>query len=184
MCLTQDDPDEMADILELCNLELESEEVAYDDVKGGTLPVHLVKAAREEEMQYVKDRHLYDYKSVDECKRQTGKPSVPTKWVDTNKGDDEHPEVRARLVAMEIRRPWSEKWFAATPPTDSLRYLLARAASKGSAGTKGPLKLLYLDVSRAHWYAKAKRDVYIKLPAEDPRSADLSICGKLCKSMY
>ena len=130
LCLTQNDPDEMADILELCNLELESEEVAYDDVKGGTLPVHQVKAGREEEMAYARDRHLYDYKSVEECLRRTGKQPIPTKWVDTNQGDDDRPEVRARLVAMEIRRAWSEKWFAAIPPTDSLRYLLARAASE------------------------------------------------------
>ena len=189
--LTQEDPEELLDVIDLCNLQPGSDEVAYDDAKGGTLPVHLVKAARQEEMAYVRDRHLYEYKSIDECLQRTGKPPVPTKWVDTNKGDDTKPDIRARLVAMEIRRPWSEKWFAATPPTDSLRYLLACAASekprelkKGKRSSGEPLKLLYLDVSRAHWYAKAKRDVYIKLPAEDPRSGDPSICGKLCKSMY
>ena len=120
----------------------------------------LVKAAREEETAYVRDRHLYDYKSVEECLRRTGKQPIPTKWVDTIKGDDDRPEVCARLVAMEIRRAWSEKWLAASPPTDSLRYLLARAASedprtmKGTgneaAGSGGPLKRLYLDVCRAH----------------------------------
>ena len=40
------------------------------------------------------------------------------------------------------------------------------------------------DVSRAHFYADSVRDVFIKLPPEDPRAGEEGICGKLLKTMY
>ena len=44
--------------------------------------------------------------------------------------------------------------------------------------------MLILDVSLAQWYPKTTRDVYLKLPAEDPRVVDLTVCGKLRRTMY
>ena len=49
---------------------------------------------------------------------------------------------------------------------------------------KDPLCLTLADVSRAHFYAKAEREVYIQLPREDPRSNDKDTCGRLLKTMY
>ena len=43
---------------------------------------------------------------------------------------------------------------------------------------------MLVDVSRAHFYADAVRDVYIELPKEDPRSSEPGLCGKLAKTMY
>ena len=43
---------------------------------------------------------------------------------------------------------------------------------------------MLIDVSRAHFYADAVRDVFIQLPAEDPNSATPGACGKLEKTMY
>ena len=57
-------------------------------------------------------------------KRHLKRHDAEFSWVDTNKGDDAHPLVRSRLVAMEFRRPGIEKWFAATPPIEALRVLL------------------------------------------------------------
>ena len=45
----------------------------------------------------------------------------------------------------------------------------------------GVQKLLFVDVKRAYFYAKARRDVYVKLPAEDWEEG---MCGKLNKAMY
>ena len=39
----------------------------------------------------------------------------------------------------------------------------------------------FIDVRRAYFHAKARRDVYIELPAED---AEPGMCGKLLKSLY
>ena len=43
---------------------------------------------------------------------------------------------------------------------------------------------MYADVSRAYFYARAKRPVYVKLPAEDMTEGDENKCGKLLMSMY
>ena len=40
------------------------------------------------------------------------------------------------------------------------------------------------DVSRAHFYADAVRDVYVRLPSEDPKTKQPGVCGKLLKTMY
>ena len=39
----------------------------------------------------------------------------------------------------------------------------------------------FIDVRRAYFHAKARRDVYIELPEED---AEPGMCGKLFKSLY
>ena len=38
------------------------------------------------------------------------------------------------------------------------------------------------DVSRAHFYADAVRDVYVRLPDEDPTAKQPGVCGKLRKT--
>ena len=43
---------------------------------------------------------------------------------------------------------------------------------------------MYADVSRAYFYAKAERPVYVKLPAEDLEPGDEGRCGRLRMSMY
>ena len=110
--------------------------MAFDDAKGGSLPVPLVREARKVEMQFVKDRDLYEYKPVSECFAKTGHPPVNTKLVDINKGDDNVRAIRFRLVAMEFRKRWKQKWFAATPPIETLRLFVAIAAVGGSASQK------------------------------------------------
>ena len=156
---------------------------AFDDAKGGKLDMKLVRTARAEEMAFVKERQVYEYASTKKCHERTGRPPVGTKWVDTNKGDDQNPQYRSRLVATEVRKPWSEKWFAATPPLETLRLLVALAA-RGSPKTGKPRRILLLDVSRAHWYPDATREVYVRLPPEDPRAGEPDVCGRLKRSMY
>ena len=43
---------------------------------------------------------------------------------------------------------------------------------------------MYADVSRAYFYAKAERPVYVKLPDEDLEPGDEGKCGRLRMSMY
>ena len=47
-----------------------------------------------------------------------------------------------------------------------------------------PWCLTLADVSRAHFYATAVREVFIQLPPEDPRHGEHDICGRLLKTMY
>ena len=50
--------------------------------------------------------------------------------------------------------------------------------------TSDPRCLTLADVSRAHFYAEATREVYIRLSAEDPRANDKDTCGRLLRTMY
>ena len=43
------------------------------------------------------------------------------------------------------------------------------------------MRIDFIDVRRAYFHAKARRDVYVALPAEDNQPG---MCGKLVKAMY
>eukprot|EP00973_Karenia_brevis_P025971 3583818-Karenia_brevis.AAC.1 len=96
---------------------------AEDDVKGGPLDPAKVHIARKIEMQYVWDRGIYKCVPIKLCKETTGKGPVGCKWIDTNKGDEQDPLYRSRLVATERRIHKRDSIFAATPPLESLRVL-------------------------------------------------------------
>ena len=90
--------------------------------------------------------------------------------------------LRARLVAMEFRLKNEMAIFAGTPPLESLRILMAMVAQ--AIDDLEPLCILNLDIKRAHFYAKARRPVFVELPAEDPRYGDPEVCGELLYSLY
>lgn len=69
--------------------------------------------------------------------------------------------------------------LAPTPPTERLKMCLSTFATEGVDH-----KLLYLDVSRAFFYAKAERPVFVKLLAEDVEPGDENTCGRLLMPMY
>ena len=52
------------------------------------------------------------------------------------------------------------------------------------ANSQSPLTLTLADVSRAHFYAEATREVYIQLPPEDPKAGHRDTCGRLLRTMY
>ena len=43
---------------------------------------------------------------------------------------------------------------------------------------------MHVDVSRAYFYAKALRDLYLQLPSEDRLPGEEDLCGKLVRAMY
>ena len=161
----------------------EDQEEATDDVKGGPLDPQLVKEARRAELRYLWERSVYRYASRKEMESVGGR-AIRLKWIDTNKGDALHPAVRARLVAMEVRRKGTEAIFSATPPLEALRAVIALTARENPAGRSDPVKLYTADISRAHFYADAVRRVFVELPREDPKSADKGTVGLLQKTMY
>ena len=65
----------------------------------------------------------------EEAFRRAGKAPISVKWVDTNKGDDEQPNYRSRLVAREIRKKGENPIFAPTPPLEALRTVLMLAST-------------------------------------------------------
>ena len=101
-------------------------------------------------------------------------------WVLVNKGDKENPEYRARLVAKEIKTDQRLDLFAATPPIEAKKFLFSLAVSMSTKSGR-PCKVLFIDIKRACFHAKAVRDVYVHLPDQDFQPG---MCGKLEKSMY
>ena len=112
------------------------------------------------------------------CWEVTGQDPIAVRWVDINKGDAAHPDYRSRLVAKEFRTDVRPELYAATPPSECLRLLLSQLASDPNK------QLMYADVSRAYFYAKAVRPVYVQLPAEDFEEGDEGNCGELVMSKY
>ncbi len=68
-------------------------------MSGERLDPQLVRAAREEEMEEFRKCGVYEKVPIEEAIKNTGKQPIGVRWVDVNKGDDIHPEVRSRLVA-------------------------------------------------------------------------------------
>merc|ERR1711873_307000 len=70
-------------------------------------------------------------------------------------------------------------------PLEAKKVLFSLAVTEGvgyQAGCKDRgMKLDFVDVRRAYFHAKARRDVFVKLPEED---AEEGMCGKLLKALY
>ena len=104
---------------------------------GDELNKDMVVKAREEEMNEFRIHGVYIKVPLKECWDTTGQGPIGTKWIDINKGDKLHPEYRSRLVAQEIKMDKRNDLFAATPPIEALRCLLAAAAYDYGVGIKG-----------------------------------------------
>ncbi len=119
---------------------------------------------------------------------------ITTKWLDVNKGDTMTPDIRSRLVGREIRRgKASNDLFAATPPLESLRTILSRAATD-IPGTRQHdrrpdserrTQVSFIDISRAYLTAPTDPEdpTYVELPKED-KDAGPDTCALLLEHMY
>ena len=86
------------------------------DVTDEPLAPKLVMAARAEELKYFDEMGVYEYATVDECHRATGKAPIGTRWIDINKGDAAKTNYQSRLVAKELKVDVRPDLLAATPP--------------------------------------------------------------------
>ena len=156
-----------------------------DDMSGQTLDTGLVIEARKEQMNKYMQHNAYDKVPIEEAWKISGKGPIGSRWIDINKGDDEKPEYRSRLVAKEINRSPSDDMFAATPPPEAKKMLFSMAvtefANNRAVKFRGVQKLLFIDVKRAYFYAPARRPVFVQLPDEDYEEGQ---CGRLEVSMY
>ena len=155
---------------------------AWDDVRGGDLPVEKVREARNEEIKFMQSKGIWEVVPTKECWEKTGSKPVSVRWVDTNKGGAGEMIVRSRLVARDFKGndKGRDDLFAETPPLEALRLLLSRAATRRRDG--GVRKLLFIDVRKAHLNPICEEDVYVELPAEVGESEGK--CGKLKHWLY
>jgi hypothetical protein len=148
----------------------------YDEITGAALPPDLVRQARAEELTFMREWGVWKRARITECWQETGKAPIGSKWVDVNKGDATKPMIRSRFVVKEIATYKSDDFFAATPPLEALRLLLAMAASSGH-----DIKVEVLDARKAHLHAFADRTVFVQLP---PEEAEPGVCAKLVRCLY
>ena len=127
----------------------------WDDVTGAPMVEALLRAARNLEMDFFTRMGVWAEKLPKELARARGGKVVQGRWVDTDKGDTSKPDYRARFVAKESNTGVDTALFAATPPLEALKLLLAYAASDSS------VHIMLSDVKRAYFNAFAQRDVYV-----------------------
>jgi hypothetical protein len=111
----------------------QDEQYWYEDL---TLPGQddfdpkLVQKAKQEEMDRFTRMKVYDVLHKSEVNPKD-LISVNTRWVVTNKGTMEEPNIKARLVAQEFAdKTLQGDLFAGTPNLTSVKYLISRVAPR------------------------------------------------------
>ena len=170
----------------MLNLLDTSHEWARDDVSYTPLQPQEVVSAREEEMKYVRQMGVWEVIPREQAYR-SGWKVITTRWIDINKGYDQGPNYRSRLVAQEYNNSAAGHStpdnFAATPPLETLRRAVSVAAQARLDGDQA--SIMVLDVKRAFFEADTERYVCVEIPKEYwPQSKDKAdIVGKLRKSL-
>ena len=96
----------------------DGDQESRDRSTGLPLNPEMVKKARE----YMEELKVLEDSDQNACMAETGRPPIPTDWVDINKGDSLRPNYRSGLVCQETRgrsiidvEDWAAT-FAARPP--------------------------------------------------------------------
>ena len=103
---------------------------------------------------------------IKEAWKKTGRPPISVRWEEVNKGDDDNPNYRSRLVAREIRMAGEDSISAPTPPLETLRMVLSHATTdsldepKKVHDPRSPhrTQVLTTDISRAYFNAVPPED--------------------------
>ena len=113
-----------------------------------------------------------------------GAKLISTKWVDTNKGTTESPNIRCRLVARGVRRRReASRSGPGSRNQRKLKYQVCREVRMihsnsttggcvNSQNSRKPIRVGSIDVRRAYFYANARRKIYIENPTEDWQCGD------------
>ena len=158
-----------------------------DDVSGKLLDAKLVRQAREDEKVGVNKHNVFTKVPIQECFDNTGAAPISTKWVDINKGDQFDPDYRSRWVGREFKGGDKDRddLFAATPPLEAKRSLIAMASCQRGVPRNKIKKLGFIDIRKAYFHAKAKRLMYVQLPEEFCEPGEFGkVCGRLNYSLY
>ena len=163
-----------------------------DDITGQILDDKMVGEAQRLELGYFDNKSVWTLRPRAECRERTGKPPITVRWVIVNKGDDQVPNYRARLVARQIRHQGVESIFAPTPPLEAIRTVCSIAATQfpgESALCRDPsseerIQISFIDIARAYFNAATdpNHPTYVELLPEHPQQG--KCVGLLLKHMY
>ena len=151
----------------------------WDVVTNAPLDVKLMRAARAIEMEFFEKMGVWAERLPRHVAKARGGKIIKGRWVDTDKGDSVCPDYRARFVAKEYNVGVDPTLYAATPPLEALKLLIAHAAGQKGKG----VHIMISDVKRAYFNAKAQRELYVELPVEDAGYQE-GYVGKLALALY
>ena len=151
-----------------------TEEESRQVEEGGDLDPEQVRQVREEEIKYIiKTLKMLEFESWEEATSKAGKMPTTTKRVDRNKKDDNGKTfVMYRLVARDFKPKHegpSDDLFAAMPPLEAKKALFAFVAwVRVKRRTQGheEVKLMFVDVKKAHLNAKCEEEEWVEVPNE------------------
>ena len=118
-----------------------------------------VKEERSKEVQYLRDKRVYDKIPRSQALRNKWN-IIQTRWIDINKGDDENPKYRSRMVGKYFNNEQMDGLFAGAPPLEAFRFLIHEVATVRVDEPMGSKVLMINDVSRAFFEAPAVRDMH------------------------
>ena len=175
---------EVSDMCEPTNSELQQQmhDMAYfDENTWEQLDARLVEAAEKAELARFQQMGVYEYVTRSEALNDPEGIFVNVKWVRTNKGTYEDPNIKCRLVAQELGYGQRvDELFSGTPSLQAMRLVILHAA-KGGRRHRG---IMVLDVKCAFLYGQCVRRIYIELPHRDPRAGDRGAVGRLRRALY
>ncbi|CAE7240586.1 unnamed protein product [Symbiodinium natans] len=167
--------------------ELYVKEPVIDANTGAELDPKKVAKARLTELEWVKKQNVYTKVDEATCWQETGRPPITLKWVDRNKGDNVNENYRSRLVVREVKSQGQaallpeHALFSSMPPLEAVKLLCSLMTTLRVSRRGGKLSLRLIDISRAHFYGRATRRIFVTLPEGDESPGK---CGLLLKTMY
>lgn len=165
------------------NLHDEDDAIFIDDRSGKEFPTTMGRKARKSEITTMKEMKVYDKVPL-RVVRARGGTIIDVRWLDVNKADfGLTPDVRSRMVAKDFATTARDDIFAGILALEAVKLLLSLVASSGN-GRRPQKRIMVLDAKRALLYADMKREVYIRLPAEDTENDKEEMVGRLRKAMY
>ena len=83
---------------------------------------------REVDMTFFRNMKAYTRVPRAMQKMKGGK-IIGVRWVDVDKGNQEHPDMRGRLVGQEFNTGKNDELYASTPPLEALLFVISSAAT-------------------------------------------------------
>ena len=116
----------------------------------------MVIEATRKVMERFKRMKVYRVVTRESMERDEEVKMISIKWVITNKGTEEHPIAKARLVARDFNTgDKRDELFAGTPGLMAVRTVISRAMTKCENGAKRSIMLA--DVKTASLYGQGGR---------------------------
>ena len=150
--------------------EEEAPEAEWEEDEDWLDPVLLEKGIKDE-VDFMEKIGLFKEASEKESWEKTGAAPVSTRWVSVKKTlDGGEVIVRSRLVGRDFKSKGDnmrEDLFAATPPLEALKLLFRMSLVKlVTDRDEDEIKLMFVDVRKAHLIPKCDEDVYVTVPEE------------------